>query len=146
MDLENYQIIFQLFLAVILGSLIGLERETKRKEAGLQTYSLVALGACLFTVISLLLAKANIIDPSPIIIAIAVGMGFIGAGAIFRGENTIKGLTTAAGLWVTAAIGMAVGCQFYLLAVCATFLVLIIFAGLGLLEERFFKKENVIKK
>jgi len=146
MDLENYQIIFQLFLAVILGSLIGLERETKRKEAGLQTYSLVALGACLFTVISLLLAKANIIDPSPIIIAIAVGMGFIGAGAIFRGENTIKGLTTAAGLWVTAAIGMAVGCQFYLLAVCATFLVLIIFAGLGLLEERLFKKENVIKK
>ncbi len=139
------EIITQLFLAVILGSLIGLERELKRKEAGLQTYSLVALGACLFTIISLLLDKSGIIDSSSIILAIAVGMGFIGAGAIFRGENKIKGLTTAAGLWVTAAIGLAVGAQFYLLAICATFLALIIFAGLGLLEEKFFKKkeENV---
>ncbi len=139
------EIITQLFLALILGSLIGLERELKRKEAGLQTYRLVALGACLFTIISLLLDKSGIIDSSSIILAIAVGMGFIGAGAIFRGENKIKGLTTAAGLWVTAAIGLAVGAQFYLLAICATFLALIIFAGLGLLEEKFFKKkeENV---
>ena len=141
---ETSQIIFQLFLATLLGGLIGLERETKKKEAGLQTYSLVALGTCLFTIISLLLAKSGIIDPSPIILAIAIGMGFIGAGAIFRGENQIKGLTTAAGLWVTAAIGLAVGARFYLLAVCATFLVLIIFAGFGLLEEKIFvrKKEN----
>ena len=141
---ETSQIIFQLFLATLLGGLIGLERETKKKEAGLQTYSLVALGACLFTIISLLLAKSGIIDPSPIILAIAIGMGFIGAGAIFRGENQIKGLTTAAGLWVTAAIGLAVGAQFYLLAISATFLVLIIFAGFGLLEEKIFvrKKEN----
>ncbi len=141
---ETSQIIFQLFLATLLGGLIGLERETKKKEAGLQTYSLVALGACLFTIISLLLAKSGVIDPSPIILAIAIGMGFIGAGAIFRGENQIKGLTTAAGLWVTAAMGLAVGAQFYLLAICTTFLVLIIFAGFGLLEEKIFvrKKEN----
>ena len=141
---ETSQIIFQLFLATLLGGLIGLEREAKRKEAGLQTYSLVALGACLFTIISLLLAKSGIIDPSPIILAIAIGMGFIGAGAIFHGENQIKGLTTAAGLWVTAAMGLAVGARFYLLAVCAAFLALIIFAGFGLLEEKIFvrKKEN----
>lgn len=139
---DNYQFIFQLFLAGLLGSLIGLEREYKGKEAGLQTYSLVALGSCLFTVIVLLLAESNIVDPSPIIIAIAVGMGFIGAGAIFRGEDRVKGLTTAAGLWVTAAMGMAVGSRFYLLAGWATLLVLIIFLGLGLLEEKFFKKEN----
>ncbi len=140
---ETSQIIFQLFLATLLGGLIGLERETKKKEAGLQTYSLVALGACLFTIISLLLDKSGIIDSSSIILAIAVGMGFIGAGAIFRGENKIKGLTTAAGLWVTAAMGLAVGAQFYLLATCATFLVLIIFAGFGLLEEKIFvRKEN----
>ena len=142
---ETSQIIFQLFLATLLGGLIGLERETKKKEAGLQTYSLVALGACLFTITSLLLAKSGVIDdPSPIILAIAIGMGFIGAGAIFRGENQIKGLTTAAGLWVTAAIGLAVGARFYLLAVCAAFLALIIFVGFGLLEEKIFvrKKEN----
>jgi len=137
---DNYQFIFQLLLAGLLGSLIGLEREYKGKEAGLQTYSLVALGTCLFTVIAMLLAKSDIVDPSPIFIAIAVGMGFIGAGAIFRGDNTIKGITTAAGLWVTAAIGMAVGSQFYPLAVYVTFLVLIIFFGLGLLEEKIFKK------
>ncbi|MDP2909693.1 MAG: MgtC/SapB family protein [bacterium] len=140
---ETSQIIFQLFLATLLGGLIGLERETKRKEAGLQTYSLVALGACLFTIISLLLDKSGIIDSSSIILAIAVGMGFIGAGAIFRGENKIKGLTTAAGLWVTAAMGLAIGAQFYLLATCATFFALIIFAGFGLLEEKIFvRKEN----
>ncbi|MDD2696982.1 MAG: MgtC/SapB family protein [Candidatus Pacebacteria bacterium] len=139
---DNYQFVFQLFLAGLLGGLIGLEREHKGKEAGLQTYSLVALGSCLFTVIALLLAESNIVDPSPIIIAIAVGMGFIGAGAIFRGDNTVKGLTTAAGLWVTAAMGMAVGSQFYLLAVWTTFLILIIFFGLGLLEEKFFRKEK----
>ncbi len=141
---ETSQIIFQLFLATLLGSLIGLEREAKRKEAGLQTYSLVALGACLFTIISLLLVKSGVIDSSPIILAIAIGMGFIGAGAIFRGENQTKGLTTAAGLWVTAAIGLAVGAQFYLLAILGTFFTILIFAGLGLLEEKIFvrKKEN----
>jgi putative Mg2+ transporter-C (MgtC) family protein len=85
---ESFQIVIQLFLAVILGSLIGLERELKRKEAGLQTYSLVVLGACLFTVISFQLfdsffGKAGInFDPSIVIQAIAVGIGFIGAGVI----------------------------------------------------------------
>jgi len=139
---DNYQYIFQLFLAVLLGGLIGLEREYKGKEAGLQTYSSVALGSCLFTVIALFLAEANIIDPSAVIIAIAVGMGFIGAGAVFQGENTVKGLTTAAGLWVTAATGMAVGSRLYLLAICATFFVLVIFFGLGWLEGKFFKREK----
>ncbi len=145
---ETSQIIFQLFLAAFLGSLIGLEREIKRKEAGLQTYSLVALGSCLFTTIALFLGKSDMIDPSPIIMAIAIGMGFIGAGTIFRGKEKIEGLTTAAGLWATAAIGLAVGNQFYLLATSATFLVLIILAGFGLLEEKIFwrKKENVNKE
>jgi len=135
------QIIYQLLLAAFLGALIGIERECKKKQAGLQTYSLVALGACLFTVLSLLLTKPSSVDSSSIITAIAIGMGFIGAGAIFRGEGKIEGLTTAAGLWVTAAVGLTVGTQFYLLAIFATFLTLVVLAGFGILEEKFFSKK-----
>lgn len=135
--------IFQFLLAVFLGALIGLEREIKRKEAGLQTYSLVALGSCLLTVIAMLLAGAGVIpEPSSIFLAIGLGMGFIGAGVIFHREGKTEGLTTAAGLWVTAAIGLAVGVQYYFLAVFITFLVLLIFVGLGLIEEKIFKQSQ----
>ena len=142
------QIIFQLFLAVILGSLIGLEREIKRKEAGLQTYSLVSLGTCLFTILSfelfnLFLNNSNIsFDPSRIIQAVAVGMGFIGAGVILRQTTGIIGLTTAAGLWATAAIGIAVGVKFYFLAILGTLFVILILAGLGSLEGKIFRKKE----
>jgi len=144
---EGSQIIIQLFLAAFLGSLIGLEREFKRKEAGLQTYTLVTLGSCLFTVISfrlfnLFVFEAGIsFDPSRIIQAIAVGIGFIGAGVIFRQSSGMVGLTTAAGLWVASGIGIAVGSDFYFLAVTGTFLTLLIFAGLGLLEEKILKNK-----
>jgi len=140
------EIICQLFLATVLGALIGLEREIKRKEAGLQTYSLVALGTCLFTIIFFELfnsffGKTGIsFDPSRIIMAIAVGIGFIGAGVIFRQPSGIVGLTTAAGLWATAAIGIAAGAKLYFLAIFTTFLALLILAGLGELEEKIFKK------
>lgn len=134
--------IFQFLLAVFLGALIGLERETKRKEAGLQTYSLVALGSCLLTVIALLLAEDGVIpEPSSIFLAIGLGMGFIGAGVIFHREGKTEGLTTAAGLWVTAALGLAVGTKLYFLAVFTTFLVLLIFVGLGFLEKKIFKQK-----
>jgi len=140
------EIIAQLILATFLGALIGLERELKRKEAGLQTYSLVALGTCLFTIISFELfnsffGKTGIsFDPSRIIMAIAVGIGFIGAGVIFRQPSGIVGLTTAAGLWATAAIGIAAGAKLYFLAIFTTFLALLILAGFGLLEEKLLKK------
>jgi len=137
--MEN-EVFFQLILSVVLGGLIGLEREIKKKGAGLQTYSLVSLGSCLFSLIAFSLGNLKIIDPSPILVSIAVGMGFIGAGAIFRGETQVFGLTTAAGLWTVAAIGLAVGAKFYSLAIFSTVLVLIIFYFFGLLEEKFFKK------
>ncbi len=143
---ESFQIIIQLFLAVLLGGLIGLERELKKKEAGLQTYSLVTLGSCIFTVISfkffyLFLAEAGIsFDPSRVIQAVAVGIGFIGAGVIFRQSSGTVGLTTAAGLWVTASIGIAVGSRFYFLAIAGTLLTLLIFIVFGLLEQKIFKK------
>jgi len=139
-------VLTQLFLATFLGALIGLEREIKRKEAGLQTYSLVALGTCLFAVIlfelfNLFGNKTGItLDPSRIIQAVAVGIGFIGAGVIFRQPSGILGLTTAAGLWVTAAIGIAVGIKLYSLAIFTTLLTLLVLAGFGILEEKLFKK------
>lgn len=140
------EIIGQLILATFLGALIGLEREIKRKGAGLQTYSLVALGTCLFTIISFALFSVFLtqigisFDPSRIIQAVAIGIGFIGAGVIFRQSSGVAGLTTAAGLWTTAAIGIAVGAKLYFLAIFTTFLALLILAGFGLLEEKIFKK------
>ena len=141
------EIIGQLLLATVLGAIVGLEREIKRKEAGLQTYSLVALGSCIFTITSFelfnfFLNKTGVtFDPSSIIQAIAIGIGFIGAGVIFRQPSGIVGLTTAAGLWVVAAIGIAVGAQLYSLAVLATFLSLLLLSGFGVLEEKILKKE-----
>lgn len=138
--------IFKLFLALFLGAAIGLEREIKRKEAGLRTYTLVVLGTCLFTIISFQLVQVfsretNIsFDPSRIVQAVATGMGFLGAGVIFRGEQETKGLTTAAGLWVAAAIGISVGANFYFLAVLTTIFTILVFSGFGLIEEKFFKK------
>ncbi len=140
------QIVLRLFLAVILGSLIGLERRYKGKEAGLRTYGLVSLGTCLFTIISFEFLKTSVlpVDWNPLIIiqAIATGIGFIGAGVIFRQPSGIVGLTTAAGFWSTAAIGVAVGAGFYSLAFLGAFFVIFILACLGPLEEKIFKKEN----
>ena len=141
------QIIFQTLLALILGGLIGLEREYKRKEAGLQTYSLVSLGSCLFTIICFELVnfytgESNInIDPTRIIQAIAIGIGFIGAGVIFHRPSRIEGLTTAAGLWTTAAVGIAIGSGFYFLAIFGTLLAIVILFGFGFLEKKIFKEK-----
>ena len=148
LDNPQVQILFKLLLAAILGGLVGLEREYKRKEAGLRTYSLVSLGAALFTIISfevsnLYLAKNGVtFDPSRIVGQIVLGIGFLGAGLIiFRGFH-IEGLTTAAGLWVVAAIGVAVATRLYLLAFFVSFLTILILAGLRFLEEKFFSKEE----
>lgn len=142
----------QLVLATLLGGLLGLEREYNRKEAGLRTFSLVCLGAAFFTIISFIpfsefTIKAGIsFDPGRIIGQIVLGIGFIGAGLIVYKEFHVAGLTTAAGLWVAAAIGAAVGVKFYLPAVFATFLALIVLTGLRPIEEKFIKsrleKEN----
>lgn len=145
MELE---VVLQLFLATVLGALIGLERECRRKEAGLRTFSLVSLGTCLFTIITIglfnfFIGQAGInFDPSRVIQAIAVGIGFIGAGVIFRQPSGVVGLTTAAGLWVVAAIGMAIGVKFYFLAIFTTFLVLFILTIFGLLEEKVLKTKE----
>lgn len=140
------EIFIQLVLATFLGGLIGIEREYKRKQAGLRTFSLICLGATLFTLLSLevfyLFKNQSIIDfdPTRIIGQIVVGVGFLGAGLIiFRGSR-IEGLTTATGIWVTAAIGVAVGIKLYFVAIFTTFLVVGILAGLRFIEDKFFNK------
>lgn len=146
MDPVLMRIVGQIGLALLLGGLIGLERERKRKEAGLQTYTLVCLGACLFTIIASQLFyqfKGSIgtsFDPSRVVTAVATGIGFIGAGVIIHREFRVEGLTTAAGLWATSAIGVAVGMEEYFLALVATLFAIVVLFLFGILERKIFKK------
>lgn len=134
---------WQLVLATLLGGLVGLEREFSRKEAGLRTYALASLGAAFFTIIAFesikLFAGFTGFDPSRIIGQIVLGIGFIGAGSIIHREFHISGLTTAAGLWITAAIGTAVGIKLYMPAIFAAILAILVLAVLRPVEEKFIK-------
>jgi len=120
--LMQSEIIIQLILAIILGGLIGVEREKSNKPAGIRTHMLVALGACLFTISSINLGT----DTSRIAAGIVTGIGFIGAGTIISSGKNIRGITTAASLWTTSAVGLLIGMEEYFLAINATFFVLII--------------------
>ncbi len=137
------QIYLQMVLAVLLGGVLGLEREMAGKTAGLRTYALVSLGACLFSLISSnafsTLVGINSFDPSRIASQIVVGVGFIGAGVIFVSKEKIRGLTTAAGLWVSAAVGMAVAYRLYDIAIFGTALTLVVFVFFWFLEKKIIK-------
>jgi len=147
--LANTQVVIflELLLASLLGALVGLEREYSHKEAGLRTYALVCLGSALFAIVGREIASSFInysgitFDPSRVVASIAMGVGFIGAGTIIHRETRVEGLTTAAGLWLVAAIGGAVGSRFYLAAVLTAFLALVILGGLKRIEARFIKKD-----
>lgn len=129
---QNNEIILKLILAAFLGLILGIEREFAGKEAGLRTYSLVALGSCLFSLIPLVsVNKFDFVlnggfDIFRIASQIVVGIGFLGAGLIIFRENKIRGLTTAAELWVVAAIGIAVAMGLYKEAIVSTVIVLIL--------------------
>jgi len=140
--IQELEILGQLLLAIILGTLIGIEKEFARKSAGMRTYALVSLGAALFSIIAQLAFKnANgSFDPSRILSQIVVGIGFIGAGVIIFQKSQIRGITTAAGLWVTAAIGAAVGYKLYNLAISATLLVLLVLVVFWSIEKKFLHK------
>ncbi len=142
------QITVQLLIALLLGAVIGLEREYKGKGAGLQTYSLVCVGACLFTILSFeffgfFADKSGVsFDPSRVILAVATGIGFIGGGVIIHRRFSIEGLTTAAGLWMASAIGVAVGAGLYFHAVAAAFFTTVILIVFGELERKYFGKDD----
>lgn len=138
------EIFIGLLLAVIFGAILGLERNLAGKMAGMRTYALVSLGSALFVSISRLVltsAGANSFNADPLRLAsqIVVGIGFIGAGmVIFRGTE-LTGITTAAGIWVSAAVGMACGFGLYSLAIFSAGLTLFIFTILWIVERDYVK-------
>lgn len=116
-----------LLLAAGLGTLVGLERELSGKDPGLRTFALIALGSCAFSLISRQpFLETGSGDPTRVASQIVTGIGFLGAGAIFRGSRRVSGLTTAALMWVTAGIGMAVGFGCPEIAISTTVIALII--------------------
>lgn len=113
------EMILRLLLATALGAGIGYQRERAGKVAGLRTHILIGLGAALFTVVSVF-GFSGAVDPSRVAAGVVAGVGFIGAGVIFRGEEGVAGLTTAASIWIVAAIGLAAGAGLYLISVIVT--------------------------
>lgn len=122
------QLAGRLAAGLVLGALIGLERELHRQPAGFRTHSLVALGAALFTIVSAYGFAGDAVDPTRIAAQIVSGIGFIGAGTILQHRGSIRGLTTAASLWSVAAIGMAAGAGLLVMAVIGTVLILVVLA------------------
>jgi putative Mg2+ transporter-C (MgtC) family protein len=125
----------RLTVGLVLGAIIGLERELQRQPAGFRTHSLVSLGAALFTVVSAFGFSGDLVDPTRIAAQIVSGIGFIGAGTILQHRGHIRGLTTAASLWSVAAIGTAAGAGLYVVAVVGTVLILVILSILDRVEE-----------
>ena len=143
----SWDYILTIFVAAMLGGAIGLEREYRSKEAGFRTHFLVGLGSALFMVLSIhgfdgFEGQPGVIiqrDPARMAAQVVSGIGFIGAGTIIFQKNVVKGLTTAAGLWVTSAIGMTAGVGMYGVAVSATVMVLVCLEGMNFLHHRVFK-------
>jgi len=144
--LNDAEIIIRLVLSLVLSGLIGLERQIHRRTAGLRTHILVSLGSCLIMLTSLYIFaiyKNEVpLDPARIAAGVITGIGFLGAGAIIRDREGVKGLTTAASLWVVAGIGLATGCGFYKAALFTTVLVLITLFFLRYVERIMFGKEE----
>lgn len=126
----DLNIVYRLSVAAILGGMIGIERELHGKVAGFRTHALVALGAAVFTVTSVHIFEVYgsqvPVDPGRIAAQIVSGVGFLGAGAIIRSHTGIHGLTTAAGIWTAAAIGLACGLGYFNVAVSGTVIALVI--------------------
>lgn len=143
--MTEYDALLRILIATILGAILGLERELTAKPAGLRTHMLVAEGSALFIVGAILLAENTdtgtfaTIDPTRVGSTIVTGVGFLGAGMILRSGDRVQGLTTAAGIWVAAAIGMLVGSGFYIVAVFGTVLSLVTLIGLRTIERKVLR-------
>lgn len=141
-DLDNTQLALRVVAALVCGGLIGLDRELGSHSAGMRTHALAAEGAALFTLAGILIAnEAHQIgfaatDPTRIASTVAQGIGFLAAGVIFGSAARVKGLTTAAGLWTTAAIGMLCGGGFYELAFFSTIATVVVLSVFKIIEDR----------
>ena len=132
------QIILRLLLAVACSAVIGFEREAAQKDAGFRTHMLVGVGAAMFTIVGIIGFDG---DPSRVAAQVVTGIGFLGAGAIFKEGATVKGLTTAAGLWAVAAVGMAAGAGSIVLAVAGTALVSTVLIGFRKADEMLARRK-----
>lgn len=136
----NHEDLFLIFLSIIIGLVIGAEREYKNKAAGLRTLMLVSVGSCTFTILSLKIGFAN---PDRLAANIVTGIGFLGAGAIFKDENRVNGITTACTIWVMAALGMCIGSgHIYLGMLSAAAVVFVLLSLIPL--ERWIETTNKI--
>lgn len=129
-------IVIKLSLAVIVGGVLGAEREYRSKSAGFRTLTMICLGATLFTIFSQIIGAGG--NPDRIASNIVTGIGFVGAGVIFKGDTAqskVNGITTAAMIWVTAALGMAIGAGYLLISFCASLLILVVLFTFALLEN-----------
>ncbi|MEK6972792.1 MAG: MgtC/SapB family protein [archaeon] len=142
--ISETEIVVRLSAALLVGVFFGLERELSKRGqgyAGLRTHALVALGSAVFTLASISF-DSGVVDPSRIAAGIVTGVGFLGAGVIYKGTNYVKGLTTAANIWTVSAIGMVVGLGLYSIAAYATGLSIIILI-LGKFFEKKVLKEDI---
>ena len=144
--MDELTLSLRILLAAVLAGLLGLEREWKGQYAGFRTHILVSLGSCLFTLVGTyaflpdptMSTQAMSVDPTRVPSQVVVGIGFLGGGAILKYGMSIKGLTTAANLWLAAAVGMAVGVGYYYAAVLCVGLSLLALVGLRPLEHKLF--------
>jgi putative Mg2+ transporter-C (MgtC) family protein len=153
-SLSDWELVARLALAAGLGAVVGVEREWRDRTAGLRTHMLVSLGSAAFTILSAYgftawyesiepgMRSTIVSDPTRIAAQIVTGIGFLGAGAIFRSDDGVRGLTTAATLWVMAAIGMAAGAGYYTLAIATTALILLVLVALRQVSGRIKEKNR----
>ena len=140
------ELTLRVVISVVIGAVIGYERELRAKGAGIRTHVLVALGSCLFMIISQYgFPEAVKFDAARIAAGVVGGLGFLGGGIIMKTKNHVTGLTTAAGLWVTGAIGLAAGSGMYELSLLCTLLVIVVLEALNYYTVRLGDKEvNIV--
>ena len=150
-EIFQYELVFmfRLLIAMLLGGIIGAERERKNRSAGFRTHILVTVGSCMFMIVSISMPMmistmpngiVNNADPGRIAAQVVSGIGFLGAGTIIQDKGKVRGLTTAASLWVVAAIGLAVGAGMYFSAVSTTIFLFLILSAFAKFEEKTMRK------
>jgi len=150
-DVNLIGAITKLVLSLVLGAIIGIERRRKGQIAGLRTFALISMGATLAMLISIYIPQEYLGlkngDPGRIAAQVVSGVGFLGAGAIIQMKGSVRGLTTAAGIWMTACIGLAVGAGMYLISIIATLLIIFILVNIERIEQRhnFLWESKIIR-
>lgn len=142
MIFQNFEFLIKMVLATIMGAIIGFERKSRNKEAGIRTHSIVALASALMMIISKYgFFDIDKYDAARIASQVVSGIGFLGTGLIFIKNNSVNGLTTAAGIWATAGIGLAMGAGLYAVAICGTLLIVIV--QILMYKDAFLNKDHL---